>query len=157
MSSNNHLVNHFRNSDLISDNTLHVIGVITNPVRWQTRIALFRAWVKEMLSTPNVKLYVVEATYKDRKPECSPLPGENYSYLNVVTQSEIWLKENLINLGESRLLPNDWKYMAWVDCDVHFRDPNWALNTIHQLQHYNILQPSALALNFSFFGKMRLI
>lgn len=146
-----HLVDHHKHKELRSDNTLHVIGVIQNSVRWHSRYRLFREWVKEMLQTPNVKLYIVEATYGDRHPECKPECGE-YEYLQVKTNSEIWLKENLINLGVKRLLPCDWKYLAWLDTDIHFRNHNWAVDSLHQLQHYQIIQPWKDAMDLSFDG-----
>ena len=148
---NNHLVNHIKKPALAGDNTLHVVGVIQNAVRYHSRYRLFRQWVAEMLQTPNVVLHVVEATYGDRQPECNPENGE-YSYLQVKTTSEIWLKENLINLGVAQLLPNDWKYLAWIDCDVHFRNPDWAQASLHQLQHYNIIQPWTDAIDLDFYG-----
>ncbi len=151
--SHGHLVSHIKNPGLESDNTLHVIGVVQNSVRYHSRYRLFRQWADEMVNTPNVRLHVVEATYGDRHPECRPENGE-YDYHRVKTHSEIWLKENLINIGVRNLLPNDWKYMAWVDCDVHFRDPNWALSSIQQLQHYNIIQPWASAADLDFHGNI---
>lgn len=146
-----HLVNQHKYRELSSDNTLHVIGVIQNSVCWHSRLRLFRQWVAEMLQTKNVKLYVVEALYGDRRPECAPELGE-YEYLSVRTSSEIWLKENLINLGVKRLLPPDWKYLCWSDADVHYRNENWALDSIHQLQHYQIIQPWKDAMDLSFDG-----
>jgi hypothetical protein len=144
-----HLVSHILNPDLQSDNTLHVIGVCSNVVRWHSRYRLARQWIKEMQATQNVVVHVVEAVFKDRKPE---LESSDYSYLKVKTDSEIWLKENLINLGVKHLLPKDWKYMAWVDMDVAFRNPSWALDTVHQLQHYNLLQPWSHASDLDFHG-----
>jgi hypothetical protein len=47
----------------------------------------------------------------------------------------------MINLGVRYLLPKDWKYVAWIDTDIAFRDPGWALECIHQLQHFPIIQP----------------
>jgi hypothetical protein len=148
----NHLVNHINHSDLKHDNTLHVIGVISNPVRFHSRYRLFRQWAKEMLGCEHVKLHVVESTFGDRHPECAPEFDGEYNYLHVRTKSEIWLKENLINLGVRHLLPQNWKYMAWIDCDVSFRNPMWALETIHQLQHYQIVQPWADAVDLAFDG-----
>lgn len=148
-----HLVSHIKNSELTSNNTLHVIGVIQNPVRYHSRYRLFRQWLKEMCATPNVKVHVVEASFGDRQPECCD-DVLNYNYHQVKINSEVWLKENLINIAVRNLLPHDWKYMAWVDCDVHFRDPSWALNTIHQLQHYNIVQPWQSASDLDFHGNV---
>lgn len=150
---NTHLVPQIRNPELETDSTLHVIGVIQNPVRYHSRYRLFRQWAKEMHQTKNVKLHVVEAVYGDRHPECRPHFNE-YNYHQVRIHSEIWLKENLINIGVKNLLPKNWKYLAWVDCDVHFRDPHWALGTIHQLQHYNIVQPWQSANDLDFHGNI---
>jgi hypothetical protein len=148
-----HIVSQIKHSELETDSTLHVVGVIQNAVRFHSRYRLFREWAAEMSKTRNVELHVVEATYGDRAPECAPENGE-YNYLRVKTHSEIWLKENLINIGIRNLLPHNWKYVAWVDCDVHFRDPNWALATVHQLQHYNIVQPWRSASDLDFHGNV---
>lgn len=134
-----HLVSHIRNPELRSDNTLHVIGVISNSVRYQSRYRLFREWYDRMLKTPNVQVYVVETAFGDRHHEVTD--SLNPNHLQLRTNRELWHKENMINLGARHLLPRDWKYMAWVDCDIEFRNPNWALKTIHELQHFEVVQP----------------
>lgn len=146
-----HLSNHFNHHDLQSDNTLHVIGVVQNTVRFQSRIRLFKEWAAEMCATPNVKLHVVEAVYGDRHPECEPTVLD-YNYKAVRINSEIWLKENMINLAVRHLLPKNWNYMAWVDCDVHFRRKDWAMATMHQLQHFNVVQPWTHAIDMDYNG-----
>lgn len=145
-----HLQSHILNPELKSDNTLYVIGVISNPVRFHSRYRLARAWLEEMRRTPNVSVHMVEACYGDRLPEVAHTEKD----LAVKVDSEIWIKENLINLGIRHCLPSDWKYVAWVDCDVSFRDPGWALATIHQLQHYNIVQPWQSATDLDFHGNV---
>jgi len=55
------------------------------------------------------------------------------------TRSEIWHKENMINLGVARL-PGCWEYMAWIDADIEFANVNWVDETLHALQHYDIVQ-----------------
>lgn len=95
-----------------------------------------------MAVTPGIKLHVVETAFGDRHHELKEFCAElGVSYIGFRTLSEIWIKENMINLGVRHLLPRDWKYVAWVDADVEFRNPNWANETIHQLQHYPIVQP----------------
>jgi hypothetical protein len=147
-----HLFSHIQNPGLQGDEILHVIGVISNPVRYHSRYRLFRQWREEMLKTPNVRLHVVEAVYGDRHPECAPEAGQDYDFLPVKITSEIWLKENLINLAVKNSLPKDWKYMAWVDCDVHFRDKGWAMAALQQLQHHNVIQPWSDAVDLDFYG-----
>ena len=133
-----HLVDHIHHHDLRSDNTLHVVGVVSNPVRYNSRYRLARQWAERMRATPFVKLHVVEAAFGDRHHE---LRQNGEDHLEVRTASEIWIKENMINLGVRHLLPRDWRYVAWVDTDIEFRDPDWARETLHELQHYPVLQP----------------
>jgi hypothetical protein len=52
---------------------------------------------------------------------------------------ELWHKENMINLGLQHL-PEDWEYVAWIDADVMFSREDWVEETIHQLQHYMVVQ-----------------
>jgi len=147
----NHLVNHIHNPSLNTDNTLHVIGVISNYARYHSRYRLFREWEKAMLATPGVRLHIVEAAYGDRMHEITN--SRDLDHLQLRTKSEIWIKENMINLGVKHLLPRDWKYMAWVDCDVFFDDPNWARETIQQLQHFQVVQPWQTCLDTGFHGQ----
>jgi hypothetical protein len=155
-----HVRNQIQRHDLVSDSTLHVIGVISNSARFHSRYRLAREWQDRMRATANVELHMVELAFGDRHHEVT-LPGT--ADLQLRSSHEIWFKENLINLGVQRLLPRNWKYVAWVDCDVIFNQPNWALETIHLLQHYPIVQPwtqaidlgphgSAMAMHQSFCG-----
>lgn len=140
-----HLAPQNYHTELVSDSTLHVIGVISNTEQYHSRYRLAREWIERMSHTPNVVLHLVEVAFGDRHhelelpPHLDPADGHNV--LRLRTKTNIWVKENMINLGVRALLPRDWKYAAWVDCDVEHRDPNWALKTIHQLQHFAIVQP----------------
>lgn len=134
-----HIASQIKHPELKSDNTLHVIGVVSNPVRYHSRYRLARDFMDEMESAPNVKAYMVEAAFGDRHHEVTYTENENH--LQVRTSSEIWLKENMINLGVRHLLPRDWKYVAWVDADVHFREKEWGQEAMHQLQHFPVIQP----------------
>ena len=134
-----HLENHITKPGLVNDETLHVIGVCSNPARYHSRYRLAREWMAEMQKTTNVQLHMVEAAYGDRHHEVTET--NNGRDLQLRTNTEIWIKENMINLGVRHLLPRDWRYMAWVDADVHFRSPSWALDTVHQLQHWPVVQP----------------
>lgn len=120
--------------------TLHVVAVISNAVRYRSRYELFRRFEREMLATPNVVLHIVEVAYGDRPFEVSRC-GEP-SHLQLRTWDELWHKENMINLGVQHLLRThpDAEYIAWVDADVHFNNHGWAMETIHQLQHHHVVQ-----------------
>lgn len=141
---NGHLNNQIKNPGLISDNTLHVIGVISNPVRYHSRYRIAREWIAEMAKTPNVKLHIVETAFGDRQHELAEICELlDVDYLPLRTRSEIWIKESMINVMARRVFgmhPRA-QFMAWIDADISFRDPNWATETIQQLQHFPVIQP----------------
>lgn len=114
----------------------YVISVITNPERFAKRPKLFKEFMARM-EKYGVNFYVVEATYGDRDFEVTD--AGNPCHIQMRTDSELWHKENLVNVGISRL-PANWKYVAWIDGDIDFIRPDWVLETIHELQHHPIVQ-----------------
>jgi hypothetical protein len=116
---------------------LHVVTCIANPIRWRSRISLYRDFERHMLES-GVRLTIVECAYGDRPYELAGTAGVNH--VPVRSRTLVWNKENLINIGISRL-PQDWKYVAWIDADVLFRKPAWASETVHALQQYDVVQP----------------
>lgn len=134
-----HLVNQILHPELQNDNTLHVIGVVSNYAMFHSRYRLFRQWYKEMSETKNVKVYVVEIALGDRKFECTD--PNNPQHLQLRTDSEAWVKESGINVAVKELLPRGWKYMCWSDTDITMRDEDWAQKTLHQLQSHALVQP----------------
>jgi len=116
---------------------LDVIAVIYNPIRWHSRIRLFRQFVEHMIES-GVRLTIVECEHGMRPYKVPESP--NYTVIRVRTNSVTWVKENLINIGISRL-PEDWSYVAWVDADILFRHKYWASESVEHLQQYPIIQP----------------
>lgn len=116
---------------------LHVVTAITNPVRYKSRPALYRAFESYMHRFPNVTLWTAEAAFGDRDWEVTQEGHPNH--LRLRTEHEIWHKENLLNLLINQL-PADAEYVAWIDADVLFARDDWAAETIEQLQHYDVVQ-----------------
>lgn len=125
------------NIDHLWDN-FWVITIINNPCRFKKRIELFRAFVKRMKDY-KVKLCIVEAIYGQRKSEIDD--PRIVADIKVVkrTNTVLWQKENLINIGINNL-PADWKYVAWIDSDIDFVKKDWVKETIHQLQMHHVVQ-----------------
>jgi hypothetical protein len=124
---------------MVSDSTLHVVGVVSNPSRFDSRIRLARKWIAEMKATPNVQLHLVETAHGDHHHEVTEAGNPNH--LQLRTDHELWGKEAMINLGIRHLLPSNWRHVAWIDADVSFNNPEWAIQTIHQLQRRHVVQP----------------
>lgn len=116
---------------------LHVVTAIANPLRWRSRIRLFRDFAAHMLDS-GVRLTVVECAYGDRAHELADTP--HATHVPVRARTLVWTKENLLNIGIAHL-PEDWKYAAWIDADIAFRRPDWATDTVHALQTYDVVQP----------------
>ncbi len=145
-----HIVDHIKNHGLLSDNVLHVVSVVSNPIRFSSRYRLFREFQEQMAKTPNVRFYVVEIAYGDRDFEVTD--SDNDLHLQLRTTQELWHKENMINLGVKHLLPKNWKYMTWIDADIEFENKHWAQETMQQLQHYPVVQPWSHCVDLGPFG-----
>jgi hypothetical protein len=65
-----------------------------------------------------------------------------------LSSSELWHKERLLNLAIQRL-PASWEYVAWVDADVIFARPDWAEETVHLLQHHQVVQMFSTAIDLT--------
>ena len=125
-----------RSQESFDPSELHVIAVVHNPLRYQSRHRLFNDFVTRCKQA-GVTLHIVEAAFGDRYHDHVEQGVDRHVLL--VQQQELWVKESMINVGFSRL-PEDWKYAAWIDGDVSFTRLDWAQETIHQLQHYRVVQ-----------------
>jgi hypothetical protein len=115
---------------------LYIITVITNPQRYQQRYRLYDAFEKYVEDSGGV-LYTVELALRDRHHEITC--PDNPRHIQLRSPNELWYKENLLNIA-LRSLPASWEYVAWIDADVSFARPDWVTETVHQLQHYSIVQ-----------------
>jgi hypothetical protein len=115
---------------------LHVVTMVSNPRRFRSRYDLYRKFAVHMRDS-GAKLHTVELALHERQFELKPEAGEEIIQLR--TDSEIWHKENAIEIGLSRL-PPDAGYVAWIDADVHFVRHDWVAETLHMLQHHPMVQ-----------------
>jgi len=51
----------------------------------------------------------------------------------------MWYKENMINLAISKL-PENWKYVAWIDPEVEFTNINFVKEAIEKFEKYTVVQ-----------------
>lgn len=116
---------------------LHVVAAYSNPARWKNRLKVHTAFEQHMLDS-GVQLTTVECAYGNTPFVLPDNPKINR--VQVRAKTILWHKENLLNIGISRL-PTDWQYVCWCDADLTFRKPTWASDTVHALQTYDIVQP----------------
>lgn len=124
----------------LSPKDLHVVAVYFNHHRYENlrlNFDRFRDHMQEL----GVTLHVVEL-------QVGSMPFEvteegNIHHIRLRSDCELFHKENLVNIGVAQSVAKnypDWKYVAWVDADVTFLNPNIALDTIHQLNRYSVVQ-----------------
>jgi hypothetical protein len=116
--------------------TLHVACAYSNPLRWRTRRTLTDDFLDHLRGSPNVVAHAGELAYGERPFE---ITGADAHDVQLRTSDELWHKENILNIAIQRF-PPDWKYGAWVDADFHMTRRDWALEAIHQLQHFDFVQ-----------------
>ena len=129
------------NNDKLEDK-LNVIIVISNPCLYATRYKLANEFIKRIENehSDDVELYVVELAYKDQTHYVAKKNNPNHLQLRTDT-APLWHKENMINIGIKKLLPNNWKAVAWIDADIEFESVTWASDTLKILNgHKDIVQ-----------------
>lgn len=117
------------------ESTLHVIMVVSNPCLYKRRYELAIKFIRKMMKTPNVKLYIVELAYGNEDFYVTQASNPNHLQLRTRT-APLWHKENMINLGIRKLLPADWRAVAWIDADIEFDSPTWPMDTLRILNGY---------------------
>ena len=117
-----------------------VVTVISNPVRFKRRYELYWKFA-ELCEHAGVKLVTVEQAFGNRPFMVTH--ADNPYHLQVRSPEELWLKENMINLGVRHACTlGDVREVAWVDADCRpTRTPrDWFDETWHELQHYEFVQ-----------------
>lgn len=120
--------------------TLYVVTCVSNPLRWQSRIALAKAAITHWLKHPNVHVTLVECAYGSRGYDLAHMASERLTHVPVRATTMAWNKENLLNIGTTKLPPGASK-IATLDADVTFRRPTWANEALAALDLYPVIQP----------------
>lgn len=120
------------------EQVLHVACAYTNNRRGDARRRHMNDFRRHMAAGPNVALYVGEVAYGDRPFEVTS--ASHPRDLQLRTRDEMWHKENVLNQVIAARFPADWEYGAYCDGDFHMTRPDWALEAIHMLQHYDWVQ-----------------
>jgi glycosyltransferase involved in cell wall biosynthesis len=119
---------------------LHVVVGLSNPMRYASRYRLYDAFRKYVADSGAI-LTTVELALGDRHFEVTH--HDNPRDLQLRSDTILWQKEDLLNAGIRHLTSRtdpDAEYIAWIDSDVIFTRPDWATETVHLLQTYDVVQ-----------------
>lgn len=138
------------NADAVRE-PLYVVVPCFNPWRWKSRVKHTQRALKHFHDS-GATIILVEAAFNRRElvfadsgldgmqTNCDIIDHRfRHKYIGIRTNDELWLKENLANIGFQNA-PHDWQNGAMIDSDVVFVRPNWVGECVHKLQHYAFLQ-----------------
>ena len=89
---------------------LAFVTAISNPARYETRYRLYKKFAKHIEQDLGQHLITVECQLGARPFEVTQAGNENH--VQVRSDSELWHKENMLNIAMSRLT-HDVKYICW--------------------------------------------
>ncbi len=119
---------------------LHVFTMISNPIRYASRYRLYQAFEK-MCADADATLWTVEVALRDRHHEITS--HTNPYHLQLRSPTVLWLKENALNVLVRHAVMRDpsIENLLFLDADVQFARPDWAVELVHLLQLHPVVQP----------------
>jgi hypothetical protein len=121
---------------------LWVVTAYFNPAGYATRRRNFASFVRPLIDG-GVPHLVVECAFGD-----ASFDRLGASHLRIRARDLLWQKERLLNLAIAALPPSCTK-VAWVDGDVLFTNPDWAVETSALLDRFALVQPYGDKINLS--------
>lgn len=121
------------------------ISVYFNPSGYQRRLHNYKKF-RESSCAQGLKLITVELALNEKPFVLKKQDADKL--IQVRSKSVLWHKEQLLNIGIKNV-PNDAKYICWLDCDLIFLNNNWIKETKNLLKTHILVQPfeSVLKMN----------
>lgn len=116
-------------------NDLWIISCYYNSNSYKTKPKNFNLFV-EKIEQANLNYLIVECAFKNQEFSLR----KSKHIIQIRTQDIMWQKERLLNIAIQNL-PSKCKFVAWIDCDVLFENPDWAKETCDKLKYYKVVQP----------------
>ena len=139
-----HLWHPIKNTSLFLDNT-HIsneekdMAIVACHFNWcnftNPKINLHR-FIRQM-QIDEIPLYGIELSLTD-KFETTGISG--WEQLRVGEENVWFQKEACINLAVKKLVPDKYKKIAWIDCDLQFTNKYWYQETVKKLDDYKVVQ-----------------
>jgi hypothetical protein len=114
---------------------LALVTTYFNPAGFASKRRMYADFAERIRSS-GLYLATIECAFGDRDFE---LP-EDDATIRVRARDVMWQKERLVNIAVGRL-PERFAKVAWVDLDVVFENPKWAVETSRLLESAVLIQP----------------
>jgi len=121
-------------------------GITTfyNPADYKNKYVNYKLF-REKSKEQGLKLIAVELAFEDKPFELKKTDAEIVVQIRGNESNILWQKEALLNIGLKHL-PKGCDKVAWLDCDIIFKNNNWIKETSKLLEEYIVVQPFAWAL-----------
>ena len=117
------------------DKPLAFTACYYNPCNYQRRLDNYLKFV-DGLGEYSSMLYTVELAFDDQEFSLTGL--DNLTQLR--SNSLMWQKEALLNIGISKVLSDGYEYVSWLDADIEFKNNGWYENIVSAVQSHNLVQ-----------------
>ena len=118
----------------LSCRDLWVITTYFNPGQDSHRLENYIQFA-DSLNRAAIQLTTVECAFGENPFDLSPTAN----VIQVRSKDILWQKERLLNLAVSQL-PKEARKVAWIDADILFSNPSWAVDTSALLNEYQTVQ-----------------
>ncbi|MBF0594295.1 MAG: hypothetical protein HQL22_04940 [Candidatus Omnitrophica bacterium] len=92
-----------------------------------------------------LKLVTVELAFDGEPFTFSKQDSDILVQLRTSSENVLWQKEAMFNVA-LRHLPHDCDKVAWLDCDIVFKNDHWIWEVSELLEEYVVVQPFAFAI-----------
>lgn len=116
---------------------LWVVTCFFNPCGYLSRRKNYESF-RQPLDRAGIRTITIECALEGREFELNSY--DNVIHIRGTEKSLLWQKERLLNIAIERL-PAGVDKVAWLDCDVLFENPRWAVETSALLESYSVVQP----------------
>jgi hypothetical protein len=113
---------------------LWIISSFFNANGYKTKVRNCERFIRS-IERSGLNCVIVECAFGDM-PYAMP---ESPYVLQVRCRDIMWQKERLLNVALSRL-PSQCSKVAWLDCDILFANPEWAVQASRMLDSYRVVQ-----------------
>lgn len=120
------------------DKHLYLVIPYFNFCKFESRKRLLLDFIHRIRHIKQLRIVLVECRLEDTDYQL-PYFHDIFMHVRCTTKYQLWLKENLINIGIYHM-PKTWRYVAWVDADLTFVNDRWVEDTISELNKYDVVQ-----------------
>lgn len=119
---------------------LWIVSAYFDSEGYESKLRALQAYLS-VTEKSGIPMLVVEGAF-GKRPFLLP---KSDNILQVRCPSVMWQKERLLNFAIDHL-PNSCKKVAWLDTDIFFENPRWAVETASLLDNFPVVQPFDLVL-----------